>query len=136
MNISLVDDEDDYGTLLIKLDRDDSASLGGHGNDMALRLPLYAHEARELIRVLTPLAASDRMVNTKWVAHVVVKDPDTGLYADVEIRKLDDGPMVGLDSSYLEQLDGDPYKDFPLSPYDPGVGLLVPDDEKAEAHGH
>jgi hypothetical protein len=69
------------------------------------------------------------LISTKWVAHVTVTDPDTGNEVGVEIRKLETGPMVGLDSSYLEQLDGDPEEDFPMSPYDENTGLFVPDNE-------
>lgn len=51
-----IDDEDDYGTLVVQIGRDDSVTLGGYGTEMTLRLPLYAHEAQDIIDVLTPIA--------------------------------------------------------------------------------
>ena len=56
MRIRIEDAEEDYGTLVVTLERDDSATLGGYGNEMALRLPLYAHEAADIIEALTPIA--------------------------------------------------------------------------------
>jgi len=53
---------------------------------------------------------------------VVVVDPDTGAQVTLEIRKQEDGPMVGLDMEGNE--DADYY-----SPYDAGVLLDIPDDE-------
>jgi len=56
MHVSIDDAEEDYGTLVVQLERDDSASLGGYGNNLTLRLPLYAHEAQDIIDALTPIA--------------------------------------------------------------------------------
>jgi hypothetical protein len=68
-------------------------------------------------------------LNTKPVAIVTVTDPDTGNDCEVEIRKIEGGPLVGLDASYLESIGGaDPYEEYPVSPYD-GTPLHVPDDE-------
>jgi hypothetical protein len=58
-----------------------------------------------------------------------VVDPDTGEECEVEIRKIEGGPLVGLDQAYLEDIGGvDPYEEYPVSPYD-GKPLHVPDDE-------
>lgn len=68
-------------------------------------------------------------VQSKHVQTVTINDPDTGLPVEVEIRKLETGPMIGLDGSYLAQLcDGE----NPLSPYDPDTVIDVPDDEGAQ----
>lgn len=61
-----------------------------------------------------------RKNRTKHVTTITVTDPDSGLPVDVEILKMETGPMVGVDASYLEQ-DIGPV----LSPYDPGVELKV-----------
>lgn len=54
-----------------------------------------------------------------------VKDPDTKLTVEVEIRKLSTGEMVGLDQAYLENM-GD--EDEPNNPYAPGK-FIVPLEE-------
>jgi hypothetical protein len=56
MRVSTDDEGEDYGTLVVHLEHDDSVSLGGYGNDLMLRLPLYAHEAQDIIDALTPIA--------------------------------------------------------------------------------
>lgn len=62
---------------------------------------------------------------TVMVAHITVKDPDTGGDVEIEIRKDKvTGAMVGLDGSWLEQFD-EPAAD----PYNPGQFLDIPDDE-------
>jgi hypothetical protein len=61
---------------------------------------------------------------TKHVCTVTVIDPDTGNEVEVEIRKTESGVMVGLDGSFLEQCEEQPF-----SPYDKNVRLIVPDDE-------
>jgi hypothetical protein len=43
------------------------------------------------------------ILKSKFVAEVVVKDPDTGNYVEVEIHKHPNGGMFGMDSSYLDQ---------------------------------
>jgi hypothetical protein len=55
----LEDSEDDFGTLVMYPGQDDSFEVGGYAERgrVALRLPIYAHEAAELIELLTPLAA-------------------------------------------------------------------------------
>ncbi len=73
---------------------------------------------------------------TKFVKCITVIDPDTGGECEVEIRKdIVSGALVGLDGSWLAQLDGDTEDDdnHPLSPYDAGVVLVVPDDENSES---
>ena len=49
MHVSVDDAEDDYGTLVVQIERDDSVSLGGYPNNLTLRLPLYAREAQDII---------------------------------------------------------------------------------------
>ena len=56
MHVSVDDAEDDYGTLVVQIERDDSVSLGGYPNNLTLRLPLYAREAQDIIDALTPIA--------------------------------------------------------------------------------
>jgi hypothetical protein len=64
------------------------------------------------------------MIKTKHVKTVTVIDPDTGGEVEVEIRKMESGPMVGIDGSYLEQDVGEV-----LSPYDNNEVLDIPDNE-------
>jgi hypothetical protein len=62
---------------------------------------------------------------TKFVQLVTVRDPDSGLDVELEIRKdTVSGAMIGLDGSYLEQ-DVGPIWD----PYNRGEQLAIPDDE-------
>ncbi len=63
-------------------------------------------------------------INSKHVQTVLVTDPDTGNVCEVEIRKLENGPLVGLDGAFLEQTD-----DNAFSPYDKGEEIIIPDDE-------
>ena len=69
-------------------------------------------------------AASAGTIKTTYVQTVTVVDPDSGNDVSVEVRKLETGPMVGIDGSYLEQDVGPVY-----SPYDRDVELEIPDDE-------
>lgn len=64
------------------------------------------------------------MIATKFVRIVTVVDPDSKVQVDVEIRKMETGPMVGIDGSWLDQDVGDLY-----SPYDKGQKINVPDNE-------
>lgn len=64
---------------------------------------------------------------TKHVALIHVQDPDTGGIVPVEIRKLETGAMVGLDGSFLEQLEEG---DIVFSPYSDNELLEIPDDEQ------
>ena len=64
--------------------------------------------------------------DSTYVRSVTVIDPDTGLEVSLEIRKLDSGAMVGLDCSFLEQLDDD---DEVWSPYDKHTQINIPSDE-------
>lgn len=68
-----------------------------------------------------------QLIRSTHVATVTVIDPDTKLPVEVEIRKLESGPMVGLDGAYLAQLDD--ASDNPNSPYDDNASIIVPDDE-------
>ena len=62
-----------------------------------------------------------------WVAHVTVTDPDTKLPVEVEIRKdLETGAMVGLDGSFLAQMDE---QDTVCDPYNPGELIEIPNNE-------
>lgn len=47
---------EDFGTLNVDLDRDDDATFQYFNGRPTIRLPLYAHEARELIAILQTLA--------------------------------------------------------------------------------
>ncbi|MHC4676559.1 MAG: hypothetical protein ACYTBZ_29080, partial [Planctomycetota bacterium] len=69
-------------------------------------------------------------IRSQHVQTIHVVDPDTGNLCPVEIRKLEGGPLVGFDGSYLEQLDDD---EQPHSPYDPRVQVHVPDNEFVES---
>jgi hypothetical protein len=68
-------------------------------------------------------AAAVEIQGSIFVAQVTVVDPITGLPCDVEIRRLDDGTLVGLDAAFLERSDVDP-----ISPYD-GHSFRIPEDE-------
>jgi hypothetical protein len=65
-----------------------------------------------------------KMLSSKYVSTVNVIDPDTGGLVEVEIRKLENGPMIGLDGSFLEQTDDDAF-----SPYDADTKISIPDNE-------
>jgi len=45
-------------------------------------------------------------VNGKFVAAITVLDPDTGGEVEIEIWKLENGGMIGIDASFLEQVGG------------------------------
>ena len=71
----------------------------------------------------------EEFLKTTHVKCVTVIDPETGNGCEIEIRKIEGGPLVGLDASYLESIGGpDIYEVYPVSPYD-GKPLLVPDNE-------
>jgi hypothetical protein len=62
---------------------------------------------------------------TKFVQLVIVRDPDSGLEVELEIRKdTVTGAMIGLDGSFLDQDVG-----RVCDPYNPGEELEIPDDE-------
>jgi hypothetical protein len=63
------------------------------------------------------------MITSKHVTTIEVIDPDSNAPVIVEIRKLDTGAMVGIDGSWLEQVDDNPY-----SPYD-GTKFVIPNSE-------
>lgn len=65
-----------------------------------------------------------QMLSSKYVATVTVIDPDTNAPVEVEIRKLETGPMIGLDGCFLEQTDDDAF-----SPYDADTKISIPDNE-------
>lgn len=58
MQVLLDNDEGlDFATLVIAPGRDDSFEVGGYGGGgISIRIPLYTHQAREVVEVLTPLA--------------------------------------------------------------------------------
>lgn len=62
-------------------------------------------------------------MKSKFICNVTVTDPDTGLPVDLEIRKLENGAMLGIDASWLET-DNSVY-----SPYDLDVVVEIPDEE-------
>jgi hypothetical protein len=69
---------------------------------------------------------------TKFVQHVTVRDPDTGLDVELEIRKdVATGALVGLDGSYLGQDVGPIY-----DPYNRGEELDIRDDEELASREH
>lgn len=71
------------------------------------------------------MLVSQEPIKTKFVQAINVIDPDTGGEVHVEIRKLESGGMVGIDGSWLDADEGPVY-----SPFDKGVELVIPDDEK------
>ena len=74
-------------------------------------------------RLDLPAAKSVEAIKTKYVQTITVIDPDSGGDVSVEVRKLETGPLVGIDGSYLEQDVGPVY-----SPYDRGIELEIPDE--------
>lgn len=56
MDFTIEDAELDYGTLVIEPGRDNDITLSVTGGTAELRIPLFNHEAKELIEKLTPLA--------------------------------------------------------------------------------
>jgi len=92
----------------------------------------FRKQAIEAIRQYVPgsrQVGESAWIGSKPVCLVTVMDPDTHLPVEVEIRKMDTGPMVGFDGSFLEQLDED---EHPRSPYDEDALVIVPDDEMNE----
>jgi hypothetical protein len=63
-------------------------------------------------------------IRSRFVIVVTVTDPDSNLPVDVEIRKLENGAMMGIDASYLDQDVGPVY-----SPFDRNMEVCIPDDE-------
>lgn len=55
-------------------------------------------------------------IKTKFVQTITVIDPDSKLPVEVEIRKLENGGMVGIDGSWLEADEGPVYSPF-VSPF-------------------
>lgn len=70
-------------------------------------------------------------LTSKFVTIVTVRDPDTEGECEVEIRKLSDGLLVGLDGVYLHEIAGT--NDQPFSPYEEGRQFIVPDDEEGRS---
>lgn len=62
-------------------------------------------------------------INSKFIQTVSVTDPDSGGQVEIEIRKLDNGAMIGFDGSWLEQFDVNPN-----SPYETAM-VAIPDNE-------
>lgn len=61
MNISVIHDPgEDFGTLVVRLEKDDMITLSGFGNEMALKLPLYSHEAKRVRELLLPVEEDAR----------------------------------------------------------------------------
>lgn len=44
-------------------------------------------------------------IKTKFVTIITVIDPDSGGEVEIEIRKMENGPMIGLDGSFLGNTD-------------------------------
>jgi len=53
-----------------------------------------------------------------YVCEIVVQDPDTGGDVPLSVYKTSGGGMIGIDTSYLEQV-----RDIVPSPFDDGVRL-------------
>lgn len=81
--------------------------------------------AQIIERILDQFLGGTEEIESKHVKTVSVVDPDSGGDVEVEIRKMSTGGMVGLDASWLAQTD-----EHPFSPYDGGIRISVPDDEK------
>lgn len=62
-------------------------------------------------------------MKSKYVFTIVCTDPDSKLPVEIEVRKLEDGTMVGLDCAVLEA-DEDVY-----SPYTKNELIDIPDEE-------
>lgn len=61
-----------------------------------------------------------KQTKSEYVTTVTLGDEE------IEIRRLEGGPLIGLDGAYLHQLgDGE----HPNNPYDEGI-IIVPDDEE------
>jgi hypothetical protein len=65
-----------------------------------------------------------RKVNGKEVTEITVIDPDTKLPVEVTIIKLETGGMIGIDSSFISQMDDE---DEIYSPFDGGVAINLPE---------
>jgi len=59
-------------------------------------------------------------MKTKFVTEIIVIDPDSGNEVGVAIYKLENGGMVGIDSSFIEQDIGPVY-----SPFDENTELEI-----------
>lgn len=81
----------------------------------------------------TDSAELPKLMPTVYVATAEVVDPVTKNTVQVEIRRMESGPMVGLDAAYLEDLASDPSQDYPVDPYC-GEPLYVADDEGPGSH--
>lgn len=57
----IADEAEDFGTLVIVPGQDDSFEVSGYANrgEVKISFPLYSHEARQLIEVLSDLAAKE-----------------------------------------------------------------------------
>ena len=66
-------------------------------------------------------------IPSKFVKDITVIDPDSKLEVELEIRKMETGPIVGLDASFFDQL-GE--RENPYSPYDAHATINVPEDER------
>ena len=67
-------------------------------------------------------------MESRYVSTVIVKDPDTHMECELEIRKLEDGTLVGLDAAYLSD-SGE--EEHPVSPYC-GTVFKVPANERED----
>ena len=58
MQIRVNDTGEDFATIRLEPGQDDSFSVAGYGSrgGVSIELPLYAHEAAELIELLEPIA--------------------------------------------------------------------------------
>lgn len=97
-----------------------------------LKAALADPEVRErlgLFKIGEFRPASDlEPIKTKYVETCPVIDPDTEGQVEVEIRKLETGGMVGIDTSWLASGERPTY-----SPYDEAVELDILDDEESLA---
>ena len=70
MTSYLTNESEDSGTLCVEIEEDDSVELSGYGHEMKLQLPVFSHEAREIIDSLLPIGYE------KLSPHLMAAAPD------------------------------------------------------------
>ncbi len=116
-----------HGGNFMRLDYGVAVSADGVPVDVAL--------STEVLKVGFSCESAEppKLIPTVYVATAEVVDPVTKNTVEVEIRRMESGPMVGLDAAYLEDLASDPAQDYPVSPYN-GEPLWVANDEGPGSH--
>lgn len=60
MNLRITEEGDDFGTVEFSPGRDDPFTISGYGGgEIKIAIPIYSHEAAQLIELLQPLADRD-----------------------------------------------------------------------------